>query len=297
MPRDEVWIHANANSSPLTNYRFYLTPRETLRLKVVGFMDGHRLQFKASKGGMYIHISQSGQASWRENTLTISAHHPGVEFITASVPTAHLTHCLSPTGRYHDCFPHLRIEVLESLRMPADLSEEQRALLHVLLAEVHKPSTKETASTGKYEESSAIQSMRFMRQALLNRLSFSHPHYVGVPKNNTTLIGVIRAPDQISGFNSWPALATRVQENIDALLKQANTGQHPNFMASRRLVASAIGIARGEMPAPSTLEPVYAWRTAGSSSPGGNYKKLFTLAGQDFYGLRQEYIDSLGKAQ
>lgn len=63
-------------------------------------------------------------------------------------------------------------------------------------------------------------------------------------------------------------------------------------MKYRNLILAVTKIARGENLGVTSGELVYSWRTRGHSSTGSNFKDLFDLSGQRFYGLQKKYIDN-----
>lgn len=136
--------------------------------------------------------------------------------------------------------------------MPKDLTPEQKAMLLVLLAETKKP-------TGAgYDEKNAVKAMQYMRQALYNRFKFSYPYLLDVPKNNPTLIGLIKSGRVIEGFKDYPVLKPSVQNNIDAFFNECNKGNSKLFMKYRNLLQAAIKIAKGENSGVTTGEKVYS---------------------------------------
>ncbi|MIG41021.1 hypothetical protein AHW95_24055 [Salmonella enterica subsp. enterica] len=161
-------------------------------------------------------------------------------------------------------------------------------MLMVLLAEAKTPLTR----GGKYNEQDAVKSMQYMRRALLNRFTFSRPDRLDVPQNNKTLVGLIRVERVIAGFGNYPSLRKDVDKHINNLIEEANMGQNKYFLENRRLIRYAIDVARGKGIYSSLpyIADVYGWRTQGKTSPGGGYKFIFSLAGQDFYGLEESFI-------
>ena len=275
---------------PMHKFSFYLTPKESLEFKVSGFgSDGQHLQLVASLPGL-VSIKQSARPKQLEQGVTITAINTGTVAIHARESTAksgsYLNNCAPVNDRFGGCFPILTINIIDTVAMPGNLNPEQKAMLMVLLAEVKKP-------TGEgHNETNAIKSMQYMRQALYNRLKFSRPDLLDVPRGSQPLIGLIKSGRVIEGFTGYPILSKKVQNNIDAFFLACNTGNSQSFMAYRKLLKEAVKIARGENSGTITGELIYGWRTKGKGSPGSNFKYLFDLAGQTFYGLQQKFITS-----
>lgn len=293
MANNDIFISTRANKNPLANYHFDLTPKESLYLKINGFgSDGQHLVLGASVQGI-VSITQSSRQNQREQSIQITAIKEGFVIIHARESSAksskYMNSCIPANGHFNGCFPNLTIEVMSTISMPKDLNPEQKAMLLVLLAE-----TKRLSGSG-YNETDAIKAMQYMRQALYNRFKFSHPYLLDVPKNNPTLIGLIKSGRVIEGFRNYPVLKPSVQKNIDAFFNECNKGNSKNFTKYRNLIQAAIKIASGENSGVTTGEKVYSWRTQGSSSPGRNFKHLFDLSGQSFYGLQKKFIDNPNK--
>ncbi|MDO2431745.1 hypothetical protein Q2V57_09220 [Enterobacter bugandensis] len=290
MANNDIFINTRASRVPLTNFRFYLTPKESLYLKINGFgSDGQHLVLGASVQGI-VSINQSSRSKQVEQRIQITAIKEGITSIHARESTAksskYMNSCIPVNGHFSGCFPDLTIEVISTISMPKNLTSEQKAMLLVLLAEAKRPS-----GTG-YNENDAVKSMQYMKQALYNRFKFSHPYLLDVPKNNPTLIGLIKSGRVIEGFGNYPILKPSVQNNIDAFFDECNKGNSKNFIKYRKLLQAAIEIALGENSGVTSGELVYSWRTQGSSSPGKNFKHLFDLSGQSFYGLQKKFIDN-----
>lgn len=290
MAKGDIFISTRASKNPLINYHFYLTPKESLYLKINGFgSDGQHLVLGASTPGI-VSVSQSSRPKQLEQSIRITAIKEGIVIIHARESTSksskYLNSCLPANGHFSGCFPDLTVEVLSSVSMPENLTSEQKAMLLVLLAETKRP-------TGEgYNENDAVKSMQYMRQALYNRFKFSHPHLLDVPKNDKSLIGLIKSGRVIEGFRNYPVLTPSVKKNIDAFFSECNKGNSKNFMKFRNLLVAATRIARGENSGVTSGELVYSWRTRGHSSPGSNFKHLFDLSGQSFYGLQKKFIDN-----
>ncbi|WP_340610191.1 hypothetical protein [Xenorhabdus bharatensis] len=218
----------------------------------------------------------------REQTLQITAINIGVSKVKA-VDT-NIDFCPNfAQGVAEDCFPHLTINIVPKISIPTDLTAEQRAMLMVLLAETSSPESKKF----KYSEKEAKDTMQYMHDVLLNRVRSPKSQYLGVPKHGNKLIGLISAPKTIEGFQQYPNINDDIQRRINRMVIVANDGTQEHFLAYRRLITHAINVAKSNSI--SNTE-VIAWRTQNSGSPGSNFIKLFSLQGQDFYKLSDNYL-------
>ncbi|HAW0505543.1 hypothetical protein [Escherichia coli] len=298
MANGEIFISPNSDSkTALNKFFYYMTDKDVFRIKIRGFdAKGQHLKLASSRPGI-LSIEQSSRTGQLEQTIIVRAKGLGIATIhaydSASSSGAYLGYC-PPTigGVYKNCFPTLTVNVLSKIKretLADGLSENERAMLMVLLAETKTPS----APGLKYNEKDAVKSMQYMRRALLNRFTFSHPNRLDVPMNNKTLVGLIRVERVIAGFSNYPGLSKDVNDHIDGLIKAANMGQNKYFLENRLLIKYAIDVARGKELHSSLphIKDVYGWRTQGKEPPGGGYKYIFSLAGQDFYGLEQSFID------
>ncbi|MBL1255154.1 hypothetical protein JK365_22120 [Salmonella enterica subsp. enterica serovar Ceyco] len=297
MANGEIFISPNSDSRiALSKFFYYMTDKDVFRIKIRGFgASGQHLKLASSRPGI-ISIEQSSRTGQLEQTIIVRAKGLGIATIhaydSASSSGAPLGHCPPAVGGvYKNCFPTLTVNVLSKIKretLADGLSVDERAMLMVLLAEAKTPLTR----GGKYNEQDAVKSMQYMRRALLNRFTFSRPDRLDVPKNNKTLVGLIRVERVIAGFSNYPSLRKDVDEHINNLIEAANMGQNKYFLENRRLIRYAFDVARGKEIYSSLpyIADVYGWRTQGKTSPGGGYKFIFSLAGQDFYGLEESFI-------
>lgn len=298
MTNGEIFLSLNSTpNTALSRYFYYMVKGEIIRIKIRGFGSNGKHLVLASSRPNIVSPEQNSKLSQLEQTVKMRALSLGIATIHSydgrSSSGLYLPVCNPGThGIYKNCFPTLTVNVLSEIKKPVDLNADEMALFMVLMAETQKPALRKS----DYNEDETFKAMSYMRQVLFNRLSFSHPYLLGVPKNNKTLIGLIRSGGVIEGFEDYPSLNIKVEKNINEFFKSANTSQDKYFLANRRLINYAIDIAREKNITPLTEKNVYSWRTKGSGSPGQNFKKLFSMAGQDFYGLQQAFInDPLGK--
>ncbi|WP_446470223.1 hypothetical protein [Xenorhabdus stockiae] len=276
------FIVTRNNGKALLGTEFHLTPGNTLTLKIDGLNLNTRKHLKFLSDNGLVSIFQRDNPKMREQTLQITAINIGVSKVKA-VDT-NIDFCPNfAQGVAEDCFPHLTINIVPKISIPADLTTEQRAMLMVLLAETTSPDT----IGGKYDEKEAKDTMQYMHDVLLNRVKSPKSQYLGVPKHGNKLIGLISAPKTIEGFQQYPNIKTSIKDRIDGMIVTANDGTQDKFLAYRRLITNAINIAKSNHI--SNAE-VIAWRTEGSGSPGSNFIKLFSLQGQEFYKLSEQYL-------
>ncbi|ECD9612222.1 hypothetical protein FNZ18_23085, partial [Salmonella enterica subsp. salamae] len=123
---NDIFISTRAKKNPLTNYHFYLTPKESLYLKINGFgNDGQHLVLGASVQGI-VSISQSSRPKQVEQSIQITAIKEGVVILHARESTAksgkYMSSCIPANGHFSGCFPDLTIEVISTISMPKDLT-------------------------------------------------------------------------------------------------------------------------------------------------------------------------------
>ncbi|PHM59403.1 hypothetical protein [Xenorhabdus sp. KK7.4] len=276
------FIVTRNNGKALLGTEFHLTPGNTLTLKIDGLNLNTRKHLKFLSDNGLVSIFQRDNPKMREQTLQITAINIGVSKVKA-VDT-NIDFCPNfAQGVAEDCFPHLTINIIPKISIPADLTTEQRAMLMVLLAETSSPESKKF----KYNEKEAKDTMQYMHDVLLNRVRSPKSQYLGVPKHGNKLIGLISAPRVIEGFQQYPNINDDIQGRINRMVIVANDGTQEHFLAYRRLITHAINVAKSNRI--SNAE-VIAWRTQDSGSPGPNFIKLFSLQGQEFYKLSDSYL-------
>lgn len=153
--------------------------------------------------------------------------------------------------------------------------------VRLLLAECRGPS-----SSG-YKLDVAIKCMQLMDKVLWNRYSWDplkDPRRLnfGV-KNPQSLADVIKAPGQFAGFQNYPNYDVSIVNRIQAMLNIANAANDKRSTEFTAFIKRAINVAQDPSitdPSPGTLA---SWRTAGSGSPGSNFKLHTTILGNDFY--------------
>jgi hypothetical protein len=187
-----------------------------------------------------------------------------------------------------ECSRHpspLTVKVLSRIKLPS-LESDVGAIARLLLAESVEP--------GSASLETALESMRWMRRVLHNRLEFPDPRVFGITQK--TIRGAITAAGQTAGFENYPEIANKQREHIKTIMDIANNGGDLRFNDYRLHVENALKVATGEIPLIADPCPtgLYAWRTTGSEPPRGNFEFYQTYAGQDFYTLTKKFLDSYG---
>jgi hypothetical protein len=179
--------------------------------------------------------------------------------------------------------PRLAVEILPRLELPA-AETEAGIMARMLIAENAGPT-----SPLFVDQNEALESMQWMRHVLLNRLKLGSRHFsVGQAK---TLAEIIKARNQVNGFEDYPRIAEQQKRIVDDALEIANNAADARSGRQRVYVEAAFAIARGDNvgvdPCPTGL---YAWKTQDSRAPGDNFVKFRRKGGQDFYTLKQNFI-------
>jgi len=176
----------------------------------------------------------------------------------------------------------LTVEVLPRLELP-DAETEAGILARMLIVE-NRPR--------RYTEDETIRTMQWMVHVLRNRLSLGAEHFSS--KGAATLTALIRAPNQVEGFENYPTIADKQKELLRNPLDIANDGTHSDHALLRQFLNRATAVANGENPGTDPCPTgLYAWRTAGSKHPGGNFEKYQVMGGQDFYTLKTSFLDAV----
>lgn len=146
--------------------------------------------------------------------------------------------------------------------------------VRLLLAECRGP------SFNTYTLADATTCMQLMDRVIFNRLA--NPAPFGA-RGATTVADIAKAPRQFAGFQNYPNYDQSIVNRIQAMLNIANSAKDKRSAAFTDFIEAAISVASDPSitdPSPGTLA---AWRTAGSGSPGSNFKLHTTLLGNEFY--------------
>lgn len=209
--------------------------------------------------------------------------------IVAAESKAQLTSWLGSDPSKRDNSMSVFITIVPSMKLPPEGSEEG-ALSRMLLVENITPG--QPAFVSSQQTQVSMQSMVWV---LKNRMTLGS-HNFGTAQDVSSLMGLIKARNQIAGFENYPTIAASQNSLLNDILKIANDPNNPKCAAFRQYVQDAVEIAngsnRGVDPCPTRL---YGWRTAGATSPGSNFVRFNTLGGQDFYTLTGSYIKTISK--
>jgi hypothetical protein len=159
------------------------------------------------------------------------------------------------------------------ISLPAK-NDAEGAEVRVLLAECRGQ------SFSTYTLADATTCMQLMDRVLWNRRS--DPAKFGA-RGAKSLADIIRAPGQFAGFQNYPNYDVSIVNRIQAMLNIANSTKDKRSQDFADFINAAIDGANDpsiQDPSPGTL---VAWRTKGSGSPGGNFKKHDTVLGNDFH--------------
>ncbi|MGV2288536.1 hypothetical protein AAHK20_07455 [Trinickia sp. YCB016] len=155
--------------------------------------------------------------------------------------------------------PQLAVQILPKLELPSAMTEAG-TLARMLISENAGPESPDFVSLHE-----AREAMQWMVIVLRNRLKLGARHFAA-GQQATTLETLIKAPNQVDGFEKYPDIVLKQQNLIDRVIKSANDGTHRLNKQYRDYVEIALAVARGELtsadPCPTGL---YAWRTTGAS--------------------------------
>lgn len=178
------------------------------------------------------------------------------------------------------------VEIHPKLVLP-EPNTEQGVLARMLIVENASPDHEKCVNQGD-----ARESMQWMVHVLRNRLKLGAQHFAA--RGATDLTTLIKAKNQVRGFENYPAIAPDQHQMLNRTLDIAHDGTHLRQKEYMAYVASALTVAKGENfgPDPSRTG-LYAWRTLDSSHPGRNFQKFQSKGGQDFYTLTEGFLASL----
>lgn len=173
------------------------------------------------------------------------------------------------------------------ISLPLDNTEEGM-LTRLFLAESINP-----GNGVLYNEEESRRSMIWMRQVIQNRLTYKTPSTFGVKgitgQLKYSVTDVVKAKNQFHGFEEYPKIKSSIKVNLNGFVAIANNYNHPKRQQYVKYIENAKSAASKDalknFSDPSS-KGIYGWRTKGSSSPGGNFKKYQDLAGQTFYTIK-----------
>ena len=264
------------NRTPLS-HNLTLVAGNTFPFKVSGFgSDKKHVVVKTSSSSVKV-VVVSANPHNREQTLRLDAH----PLVRATERATLSTYLASQPDQ--KATPDIALTIEPVLKL-APIGSEEHIVASMLIVENITPGQHNFASVDE-----ALVGMQWMRWVLVNRLRFGSTHF-GADRSATTLTDLIKAPNQIKGFERYPSIETGQKMVLDDVLKMANDSTNAKFRTYRQYVRNAIEVARGLSsgtdPCPTGL---YAWRTSGRGSPGRNFVLYESRGGQDFYTLSDAF--------
>ncbi len=135
-----------------------------------------------------------------------------------------------------------------------------------------------------YDRAASLKAMRWMKQVVDNRLAAPKKSRFGEPEDAATETDIISVGNPFAGFGDHPALSSAFTSKLDLLLHLADTKKDKRSDRYAAFVQDAITAATEPVPpAESRVTNLAAWRTAAAKGPGGAFKFVGTLQGNDFY--------------
>jgi len=183
-----------------------------------------------------------------------------------------------------------------TLELPSEftkvgLTGDQKAIAIMLILENRKPH-----QTSKYNPVETEESMRLMRQVLINRLKDPGNFKASGAKTTTD---IIRGKGQFRGLENYPkTISTITHESFKGIIKEALEKSNPSYFgASKNYVMMAIKIAAlDENSIKASIPEVIGWRTSGADKkpPGKGNIWIKDIAGNHFY-IKDPHYDSSKK--
>ena len=195
-------------------------------------------------------------------------------------------HAYIADSKPHTRGPHTRnlIVIIEPRLELPPADSEAGILARMLIVENAGPGHPEFVS-----QTEVLVTMQWMHHVLINRLKLGAQHFAAGRQANT-LTALIKAPNQIEGFENYPRIAKAQNDVLLDMIKIANDGSDKRYEKYRTYIQNAIAVAQGLKPG---IDPcpdgLYAWRTTESAHPGANFVHFQTKGGQDFYTLTQKF--------
>jgi len=94
-------------------------------------------------------------------------------------------------------------------------------------------------------------------------------------------MNIVKARGQVKDFENYSTLEAVQQARINAIVKIANDDSDSRQGRCEKFLLDALAVAKSKAV---TLDPcptgLYAWRTVGSSSPGGRLKIQVAIGGK-----------------
>ena len=144
----------------------------------------------------------------------------------------------------------------------------------------------ETADPSKsyYSRTDSLKAMRWMKQVIDNRLAAPRKSRFGEPADAKTEKAIVAVGNQFAGFGDYPRLNADFEAKLETLTRLASGPKGARSAKYAGFLADAITAAtEASPPAEARITNLAAWRTAGSGSPGGDFKLVAVLQGNSFY--------------
>jgi hypothetical protein len=155
-------------------------------------------------------------------------------------------------------------------------SSPEGAVARLLLSEARGP------FHPRYRAADSRTGMEWMKIVLVDR--FKRPRRFDA-RGARSLIDIIRAKGQFAGFSGYPHYDRAVVERLQQMLDIAADDHDPRQPVFRAFFRAAIDVAKAPAAADPAPTALYAFRTAGSGSPGFDFKPYANRAGNTFYTL------------
>ena len=279
----------NNSTNQVLDSKIYVVNKSSIPVKVNGLGPGGKPLIIKPTPEYVVSVQQKSISNQAEQTLIITGNEVGSAVLYGYVDigsNSALPGCSPTQHKFTGCISPLFVEVVPRMELP-DLNTEEGAIARMLIAENITPDD----SQGRYKEEDSLKAMQWMLIVLENRRAFSHPHLLQVPSNSASLTSIIRNGGVVQGFKDYPDLGGEQKRTIDSVRERANIGTDRKFLQYRSYMKNAISVAQREKvgidPCPTKL---YAWVKADSRSPGSNFVKFQTFAGQDFYTLTPGFL-------
>lgn len=131
-----------------------------------------------------------------------------------------------------------------------------------------------------YDRADSIKAMRITRQIIENRLR--RPAEYGAP-GAATETEIVAVGTQFAGFGSYPTLDADLTGLLNLILAKAHDQKEPRQAEYSQFVLDAMTAATEAIPSGARYADATAWRTHDHGSPGGRFRLLVSLQGNDFY--------------
>ena len=221
-------------------------------------------------------------------------NYAGADPVDNNDPSGHDLTAISISGELDAIGSPVAFQVLAAAQQAAvekialSTSEPGLMLERVLISESKGPEEDD------FNRADTIKGMKAIGAVIYHR---AHAKQLGFNLNYpSTLLGVVTDPGQFKGFESYNpkdatgGLTQKYLTRIDTFVQGANYPKdkkhYANYVAVvKEAKSTAQNVINGTVTDPFSPNFAFSLRTAGSKGPGGTFKKLGTIAGNDFYGF------------